>query len=75
MMKRVQCVCCSLVIILLNCFLYSNIYMMLQELPFVHFMKKVIKQVFCKIYSVSEKSFIKVDIKITSFARFYLTYD
>ena len=49
--------------------------MMLQELPFVHFMKQVIKQVFRKIYSVSEKSFIKVDIKITSFARFYLTYD
>ena len=63
MMKRVQCVCCSLVIILLNCFLYSNIYMMLQELPFVHFMKQVIKQVFIVFLKrVSLKLILKLPV-------------
>ena len=63
MMKRVQCVCCSLVIILLNCFLYSNIYMMLQELPFVHFMKQVIKQVFIVFLKrVSVKLILKLPV-------------
>jgi len=47
----------------INLFLYSNIYMMLQELPFVHFMKQVIKQVFIVFLKrVSLKLILKLPV-------------